>query len=48
MTLPYVMIIDPPLEPRPGDLQAQAEELADQLGVFEPEKKAAATVRTTR
>ena len=34
----------PPLEPRPGDLQAQAEELADQLGVFEPDKAAAAAV----
>ena len=34
----------PPLEPRPGDLQAQAEELADKLGVFEPDKKAAAEV----
>ena len=34
----------PPLEPRPGDLQTQAEELADQLGVFEPDKAAAAAV----
>ena len=35
----------PPLEPRPGELQAQAEELAETLGVYEPEKQAAATVK---
>lgn len=35
----------PPLEPRPGELQAQAEELAEQLGIYEPEKQATVQVQ---
>ena len=34
----------PPLEPRPGELQSQAEDLADQLGVFAPDKAAVEAV----